>query len=133
MISIVAKWSILPGKRDQAIVALNELARRVQELEPFVPMYTIFVPDFSVTSYPTPSTQDLIFLSAFDDKAAFEEHLKGPVFRDWLAEHPDLFLFNNGQLFVVSELLERVAGFIRPSMVTDAAGVARPVLAADPA
>src|SRR5262245_3451604 len=111
MISIVAKWSILPGKEVAAIAALQDLARRVQELEPVVPMYTIHIPDFSVTSFPTPSTQDVVFFSVFDNREAFEKHLHGPVFQDWLAEHPGLFLFNNTSLFVVSELLHRVAGF----------------------
>ncbi|HEV8693891.1 MAG TPA: antibiotic biosynthesis monooxygenase [Lysobacter sp.] len=118
MISIVAKWSILPGKEVAAIAALQDLARRVQELEPFVPMYTIHIPDFSVASYPTPSTQDVVFFSVFDNREAFEKHLHGPVFQDWLAQHPGLFLFNNSNLFVVSELLHRVAGFVRPGMVT---------------
>ena len=118
MISIVAKWSILPGKHVQAIAALKDLACRVEREEPFVPMYTIHVPDFHSTSFPIPSAADVVFFSVFDDEAAFQKHLHGPVFRDWLALHTDLFLFNNGNLFVVSEMLDRKAGFVRQSMVT---------------
>jgi quinol monooxygenase YgiN len=119
MISIVAKWSILPGKHVQAIAALKDLACRVEREEPFVPMYTIHVPDFHSASFPIPPAADVIFFSVFDDEAAFQKHLHGPVFRDWLALHTDLFLFNNGNLFVVSEMLDRKAGFVRQSMVTN--------------
>ncbi len=118
MISIVAKWSILPGKEDQAIVALKDLACRVQREEPFVPMYTIHVPNFKAASFPIPPAADVVFFSVFDDEAAFQKHLQGPVFRDWLALHKDLFLFNSGNLFVVSEMIDRIAGYVRPSMVT---------------
>lgn len=118
MISIVAKWSILAGKHEAAIAALRLLAQQVEAQEPFVPMYTIHLPDFASTSFPTPSDADVVFFSVFDDQAAFEKHLHGPVFRDWLAQHRDLFLFNGDNLFVVSEMLDRIAGYVRPSMVT---------------
>lgn len=122
MISIVAKWSILPGKHKEAVSALQDLACRVQTEEPFVPMYTIHVPNFQAASFPIPSDADVVFFSVFDDEAAFQKHLQGPVFRDWLAQHKDLFLFNNGNLFVVSEMIDRIAGFVRPSMVTNTPG-----------
>lgn len=119
MISIVAKWSILPGKEKPAQAALQDLACRVQREEPFVPMYTIHVPNMQAASFPIPSTADVVFFSVFDDEAAFQKHLNGPVFRDWLALHKDLFLFNGSNLFVVSEMIDRIAGFVRPSMVTN--------------
>jgi quinol monooxygenase YgiN len=120
MLPIIARWSIAEGKREQALKALTELARLVEENEPFVPMYTIHTPDLSgppITSFPTPAANEVIFLSVFDDYAAFELHYKG-LFKDWLDKNKDLFLLNNGNLFVVSEWLTRHAGFIRPSMVT---------------
>jgi quinol monooxygenase YgiN len=118
MISIVAKWSILPGKHKAAVTALQDLACRVQREEPFVPMYTIHIPNFQAASFPIPSDANVVFFSVFDDEAAFQKHLQGPVFRDWLALHKDLFLFNSGNLFVVSEMIDRIAGYVRPSMVT---------------
>jgi quinol monooxygenase YgiN len=116
MMPIIARWTILEGKREAAIVALRELEREVYEQEPFVSMYTINVPDFSVTSFPTPAPTEVVFLSIFDDYAAFQKHLNGPVFQGWLARYKDLFLTNNGNLFVISEWLTRVAGYIRPSL-----------------
>lgn len=119
MLPIIARWSILEGKRTEALAALDELATLVEEQEPFVPMYTINVPNPSpeVTSYPTPAANEVVFLSVFDDVAAFEKHLNG-LFHDWLERNKQYFLLSNGNLFVVSEWLERHAGFIRPSMVT---------------
>lgn len=118
MITIIAKWSILEGKNREALAALGILEKEVREKEPFVPMYTINTPNFKLNSLPTPSSQEVIFVSAFDDFAAFEKHLNGPVFQDWLKKYIHLFLTNNGNLFVVSEWLERQFGYIRPSMVT---------------
>lgn len=121
MIPIIARWSIAPGQRDAALRALSDLAARVEALEPFVPMYTIHVPSASpeLTSYPTPAANEVIFLSAFDDYAAFQKHFTG-VFHDWLSQNKQYFLQSNGNLFVISEWLERHAGFIRQSMVAPA-------------
>ena len=118
MITIIAKWSILEGKTAEALAALKILEQEVKEHEPFVPMYTINTPNFKLTSFPTPPPTEVIFVSAFDDFAAFEEHLNGPVFQGWLKKYIHLFLTNNGNLFVVSEWLERQFGYIRQSMVT---------------
>jgi quinol monooxygenase YgiN len=119
MLPIIARWSIAEGKRTEALKALAELATLVEENEPFVPMYTIHTPDFSgdVTSFPTPAANEVIFLSVFDDFAAFEKHMNG-IFHTWLEANKQYFLLNNGNLFVVAEWLTRHAGFIRPSMVT---------------
>jgi quinol monooxygenase YgiN len=126
MLPIIARWSIADGKRDEALAALADLARLVEEQEPFVPMYTINVPNAAagLTSYPTPAANEVVFLSVFDDEAAFEKHLNG-LFHDWLERNKQCFLLSNGNLFVVSEWLERHAGFIRPSMVTPPVDAAR--------
>lgn len=119
MLPIIARWSIVEGKREEALAALDELAKLVEEGEPFVPMYTINTPNFSpeVTSFPTPAANEVIFVSVFDDYAAFEKHMNG-IFHVWLEANKQYFLLNNGNLFVVSEWLTRQAGFIRQSMVT---------------
>lgn len=119
MLPIIARWSIVEGKREEALAALDELAKLVEEGEPFVPMYTINTPNFApeLTSFPTPAANEVIFVSVFDDYAAFEKHMNG-IFHVWLEANKQYFLLNNGNLFVVSEWLTRQAGFIRQSMVT---------------
>jgi quinol monooxygenase YgiN len=120
MLPIIARWSIAEGKREEALRALDELARLVEQHEPFVPMYTINTPNFSsdVTSYPTPAANEVVFISVFDDVAAFEKHMNG-IFHTWLEANKQYFLLNNDSLFVVSEWVTRRAGFVRQSMVTE--------------
>ncbi len=117
MITINANWTILAGKREAAIAALRELERDVYEQEPFVLMYTIHVPNMALTSFPTPAPSGVFFFSIFTDYAAFEKHLHGPVFQNFLKKYGDLFLMNNGNLFVTSEWLDRIAGYIRPELL----------------
>jgi quinol monooxygenase YgiN len=113
MRSIIAKWSIKPGCEPQAVTALSELAESVRREEPFTLMYLIHTRNAD-GSRPTPPPNEIIFVSAWPDQAAFEQHLSGPVFQEWLTKHLDLFRTNNrGDLFVTSEFLDRRAGFIR--------------------
>lgn len=115
---IIAKWTILEGKRKKALAALKILEREVRTKEPFVLMYTINTPDFTKTNFPTPPENEVIFVSAFADFAAFQKHLNGPVFQDWLKKYKNLFLTNNDNLFVLAEWLHREYGYIRPEMLT---------------
>jgi Dyp-type peroxidase family len=113
MRSIIAKWSIKPGCEQQAIAALHELAESVRREEPYTLMYLIHTAN-AEGSRPTPAPNEVIFVSAWPDQAAFEQHLNGPVFQEWKGKHLDLFLTNsNGDLFVTSEFMDRRAGFIR--------------------
>lgn len=122
MVTIIARWSILEGKREEALAALKLLAKEVEEKEPFALMYTVSTPNMKLTSFPTPAPSEVIFVSAFTDYDTFiKDHLNGPVFQGWLKKYIHLFLANNGSLFVVSEWLERQAGYIRPQMINSTA------------
>ncbi|MGA9679154.1 MAG: antibiotic biosynthesis monooxygenase family protein [Mycobacterium sp.] len=113
MRSIIAKWSIKPGCEEQAVAALTELAESVKREEPFTLMYLIHTSN-AEGSRPTPAPNEVIFVSAWPDQPAFEQHLRGPVFQQWKTKYLDLFLTNsNGDLFVTSEFMDRRAGFIR--------------------
>jgi quinol monooxygenase YgiN len=115
---IIARWTILDGKRDEAIAALGELAQAVEAEEPFTWMYTIHTPDLTQGNLPTPPENEVIFFSVFEDADAFQKHLNGPVFQDWVAKYLDLFLVSHDYLFVLAEYLDRQAGFVRDQMVT---------------
>jgi quinol monooxygenase YgiN len=117
MISVVAKWTIAKGKNERALIALEQLADRVYANSPFVLMYTIHIPNFEMTSFPTPPEQEVVFYSVFDGSEGFQKHMTSQVFNDWMREYRDLFLTKGGDLFVVSEFLHRKAGFIRPAMI----------------
>lgn len=115
MLSIVAKWWIVPGREDDAVAALMKLARAVEVQEPFTTMYLIHT-SIAEGSRPTPPPNEVVFVSGWPDRAAFQQHLDGPVFKDWIAEYLDLFLTDDsGGLFVTAEFIDRHAGFVRPA------------------
>jgi quinol monooxygenase YgiN len=115
MLSIIAKWWIQPGHEDDAVAALRELAAAVEEQEPFTIMYTIHT-SIVEGSRPSPPSNEVVFVSGWPDRAAFQQHLDGPVFKNWIAKHVDLFLTDDsGGLFVTGEFIDRQAGFVRPA------------------
>ena len=115
MLSIVAKWWIVPGNEDAAVAALAELAARVEAEEPYTLMYLVHTA-VEEGSRPPPPRTEVVFVSAWPDRAAFERHLDGPVFRTWIAQYLDLFLTDDsGGLFVTGEFIDRRAGFVRPA------------------
>jgi quinol monooxygenase YgiN len=117
-ISIVTKWWIKDGCRDEAIPALAILAEQVCKKEPFTAMYLIHT-SVAEGSQPTPPSNEVIFVGTWVDRAAFNEHLNGPVFQDWAKQYKKLFLADDsGGLYVAAEFVERRAGFIRESQVT---------------
>lgn len=116
VLSIIARWWIVPGKEAEAVAALKELAAEVEAQEPYTLMYTIHTTVTEGSRPPAPDNE-VVFLSTWPDHAAFEEHLNGPVFKEWIAKYLDLFLTGDGDsLFVTGEFLERQAGYIRPSL-----------------
>jgi hypothetical protein len=66
-------------------------------------------------SRPTLPGNEVVFISAWPSRAAFDRHLDGQVFSSWTAKYLDLFLTDDrGGLFVTSEFLDQQAGFVRP-------------------
>lgn len=115
MLSIIAKWWIVPGKEDKAVAALGELALAVEQREPFTLMYLIHT-SIVEGSRPSPPPNEVVFVSGWPDRDAFQKHLDGPVFKDWIAKYLELFLTDDsGGLFVTGEFLDRHAGFVRPA------------------
>lgn len=115
MLSIIAKWWIVPGHEQEAVAALDELAASVEQNEPFTDMYLIHTPIVH-GSRPAPPANEVIFVSGWADRAAFDKHLHGPVFQQWIAKYLPLFLLDDsGGLFVTAEFIDRRAGYIRPA------------------
>ncbi len=57
----------------------------------------------------------MIFVSGWPDREAFQRHLDGLVFKQWIAKHLSLFLADDsGGLFVTGAFMDRIAGFVRP-------------------
>ncbi len=123
MVTLIARWSIKPGCEAQARTALRQLARRVRKEEPGTLVYLVHFPDLKGFSLPLPSPQTVTFFEGYRNHAALMAHLNGPVYREFLARHQDLFLTTtvtggDGQPvtspFVRVDALRREGGFIRP-------------------
>ena len=115
MLSIVTRWWIAPGREARAVRALRRLAQAIEEREPHTTMYMIHT---AIAEWPRPGPAriEVVFVGAWTDRAAFEQHLSGPVFNGWIAAYADLFLADDGgELLVDSELMSRRAGFVRPT------------------
>lgn len=116
MISIVTKWWHVEGKREEAVTALKELVTQTQKYEPDTWMYCLHT-SIVEGSKPPPAENEIIFLGAWKDRQAFDAHRTGPVFTKWLDQHLDLFVQNDGKLYVSAEFADRFAGFVRPEAV----------------
>jgi quinol monooxygenase YgiN len=116
MISIVTKWWCAPGKEKEAVAALEDLVRQVKDGEPDTLMYCLHTAIVE-GSLPPPTPREVIFMGAWTDRKAFDEHRNGPIFTQWLQKYLDLFVQNDGKLYVSAEFADRFAGFVRGAAV----------------
>ncbi|MDX3380574.1 antibiotic biosynthesis monooxygenase [Streptomyces niveiscabiei] len=112
MISIVTKWWHVEGRRDEAVAALKDLVEQVKKGEPDTYMYCLHTAVVD-GSLPPPTRNEVIFLGAWKDRKAFDDHRDGKLFQDWLAKHLHLFVRNGGKLYVSAEFADRFTGFVR--------------------
>ncbi len=113
MYPLISKWTALSDKKEEAIAALKQLAKTVEQEEPDTWMYTVHTPDFTQTNLPTPPEGEIVFFEIYKDQAAFNQHVSGKIFTDFVDDHADLFLCNEGKPYVTLEIMDRQAGFIR--------------------
>lgn len=113
MLPVIARWTMKAGKEVEAIAALKLLVAEVYEKSPFVTYYSVHRNNDTVESYPSNSPREIIFYSIFEDEAAFQKHLTGTTFNNWLEAHRALFLQKNGDVFVVSQFMTIVDRFSR--------------------
>jgi len=123
MYSTIAKSTILPGKEAEVIEILKKLPKQVEN-EPGTLLYMVHTPDFSQPSLPTPAAGEVIFFEIYEDKAAFEAHLDGAAFQNYIKETKDLFLADSfNQTFVPIEILKHQAGFAKEELLKDLSGI----------
>jgi predicted enzyme related to lactoylglutathione lyase/quinol monooxygenase YgiN len=133
-VHLIARWTLLKGREQEGIAALKRLAAEVLANEPDTLVYSFHTPrtsDPALPSLPAASPQEVVFYEAYRNRAAFEAHVKGPLFTKFLQQHGDLFLSPTDVLpgtdgsaaprnpFVVLQFLELQDGFTRQSERVD--------------
>jgi len=126
MYSLTSTWTIQKGKEKAAIAALRHLALQVEQNEAGTLIYLVHVPDMAQPSLPTPSNLEVVFFEVYSDEEAFNTHVAGSIFQEFVSDHGNLFLSmapidcGDGRSvvkpFMTVEFLKRKAGFIRPEM-----------------
>ncbi|HYJ03884.1 MAG TPA: antibiotic biosynthesis monooxygenase [Chthoniobacterales bacterium] len=126
MFPLISVWTVRQGHEKAAIAVLKRVAAQVQAEEKDTLAYLIHVPDMSQPSLPTPSRFEVVFFEIYRNKAAFEKHVTGPVFQNFVKRHKRLFLCMqvagpDGKKidwpYSTVEFLTRQAGFIRPEAI----------------
>lgn len=134
MFPLISVWTIRVGQEKAAIAALKRLAAQVEAQEKDTLAYLVHVPDMAQPSLPTPSRLEVVFFEIYKDRAAFEKHVTGPVFQNFVKRHKRLFLCmqvegKGGEKiswpFSTVEFLTREAGFIRPEAIAPLAKMPR--------
>lgn len=118
MYQLIARWTILQGKKDEAIDALKNLAAEVKAKEPDTWVYIPQTTDFTETNLPTPYDGEIVFFECYKNKDAFLAHLNGEVFTGFVKQYGNLFLSSGGSSFVIVQTFTSLNGFIREDAVT---------------
>lgn len=119
MYPVMAKWTILTGKENEAIAALHNLAKEVEKTEPDTLLYMVHVPNFKAKSLPTPPIGEVVFWEVYSDVNAFNKHITGPAFQNFLKTYGNLFLTDFGnppQVYMTTETLIQLGGFARANI-----------------
>jgi quinol monooxygenase YgiN len=130
MFPLISIWTIREGQEKAAIAALKRLAAQVEAQEKDTVAHLVHVPDRSQPSLPTPSSLEVVFFEIYKNRAAFEKHVTGPVFKNSVKRHKRLFLCTQVEdkdrekiswPYSTVEFLTRQAGFIRPEAIKHSA------------
>ncbi len=120
MHTVLATWYLKPGKVEAGRAALRELVDTVQQYEPGTLGYLVH--QGGEGSLPPTAAEVVVFLEIYRDETAFDRHIRGRPFQDFLKTHGDLFVLNyNADCgpFMEVATLDRVAGFLRPDAGQD--------------
>ncbi len=123
--TVISRWTIQPGCEAQAEDALRTYIEEMLVGEPGTLLYSANTPDrgHAPNAFPAVSRRELVYNSGWVDHQAFLDHGSGPIYQRFLADHGHLFLQVNGQdsatqPYLTSIVLQRIAGFIRPRMIS---------------
>lgn len=127
-VSLISRWFLKPDRYDEAMPILAQLAETVLANEPDTLTYLVhthFKGDLS--SLPPADGLSILFFETYRNAAAFNAHVTGPDFTDFVRDHGDLFVAgNDGKPYTTVEFLTRHAGFARPAVAADEPGNRHP-------
>lgn len=113
-ISLISQWFIQPGHEVEARDALMALAHDVQAGEPGTLAYLVHTPfgaDGRLQSLPPPTPLLVLFFETYEGPDAFLDHLNGPIFTTFVADHGHCFVAANGKPYTTVQFLTTLAGF----------------------
>lgn len=119
-ISLVSGWFIEPGCEDAVRAALMDLAEAVRAEAGTLTYLAHFTTGAPVgigalLSPRPPDPPSLLFYETYRDAAAFNDHVNGATFQNFVRNHGRLFRQVGGRLYTTLQFLDRVAGFVRSS------------------
>lgn len=116
MYSLTGKWTMLPGKEKKAISALKKMANAVNKEEPGTLLYMIFTPDYKEKNLPNPPSGEVVFFEIYEDKDAFQKHITGSIFTDFIKSNGSSFLNDFSavpNMYITVKTLSKIGGFVR--------------------
>jgi predicted enzyme related to lactoylglutathione lyase/quinol monooxygenase YgiN len=116
-ISLVSRWLPKAEHLDELRGALIALAQRVREHEAGTLTYLVHMPvsgDPRLVSRPPVDGPAIVFFETYADADAFQAHLNGAAFTEFVARYGDYFVGAGGKPYTTVTFLECVAGFAAP-------------------
>lgn len=129
-VSLTSTWFMRPGCAETALPALRALARAVESDEPGTLTYLVHFPssDPSLQSLPPAEPRSVVFFEVYRDADAFRDHVRGPLFTNFVSEFWPMFVTNSkGRPCTATGFLHARAEFSRPPGRGDQPTVATPI------
>jgi len=127
---LISQWFIRPGKKDAVLKAVEKLAREVMANEPGTLAYLVHAPtapEQAPQSLPPSDEDSLMFFECYRNRQAFEAHVNGKTFTDFVKHQGQLFVPDaRGQPYTTVMFLRQHAGFCRPVAQEASAAHAHP-------
>jgi hypothetical protein len=116
-ISLVSRWIPKATHVDELRGVLTALAERVRQQEAGTLTYLVHMPlsgDPRLVSRPPADGPSIVFFETYADADAFQAHLNGTAFTEFVARYGDYFVGAGGKPQTTVTFLECVAGFAAP-------------------
>lgn len=127
MIILISKWPLRNGLPDELVDSIKTTVTKVQQTEPGTLLYSVHKNGNNPFAQNTKSDRsiaddnskqtDVTFIEAYVSDQAFNDHIYGSVFTNFVKENLRFFcedLKKPGSPQMQTQFLERIATFIRP-------------------